>query len=42
LADQKNEIKGWIFTFFRKKKNMFGFMIENQFQGKGNGTFFAE
>ncbi|MEN2414558.1 GNAT family N-acetyltransferase [Flavobacterium mesophilum] len=39
LVDQENEINGWAFTFFREEETWFGFMIDNQFQGKGYGTF---
>lgn len=42
LLDQKNEIKGWAFTFFRDNENWFGFMIDSQIQRKGYGTFLLE
>lgn len=42
LLDDENQINGWAFSFFRNEEIWFGFMIENQIQGKGHGTFLLE
>jgi predicted GNAT family N-acyltransferase len=42
LLKDENQIGGWAFTFFRDHEVWFSIMINNQIQGKGNGTKLIE
>lgn len=42
LLKDENQIGGWAFTFFRDQEVWFSIMINNQIQGKGNGTKLIE
>lgn len=38
LLDNSNKINGWAFTFLREEEDWFAIILDNQIQGKGNGT----
>lgn len=42
LIDDKNEIQGWAYTFFRDNEIWFAIMLDYQFQGKGYGRILLE
>ncbi|MEO8237278.1 MAG: hypothetical protein ABI576_04150 [Flavobacterium sp.] len=37
--DDSGKINGWAFTFLREGDDWFAIILNNQTQGKGNGTF---
>jgi GNAT superfamily N-acetyltransferase len=38
LMDDSNKINGWAFTFLRNGEDWFAIILDNQIQGRGNGT----
>ena len=38
LFDDLDKIIGWTFTFLRENENWFAIILDNQIQGKGNGS----
>lgn len=38
LLDDSDKVNGWAFTFLREKENWFAIILDNQIQGKGNGS----
>lgn len=38
LFDDLDKINGWAFTFLREDENWFAIILDNQIQGKGNGS----
>ncbi|MFC6247968.1 hypothetical protein [Flavobacterium psychroterrae] len=38
LLDDSNKINGWAFTFLRDGEDWFAIILDNQIQGRGNGT----
>ncbi len=38
LIVSKNKIKAWAFSFFRDNEDWFAIIVDNQIQGKGNGS----
>ncbi len=38
LLDDSDQINGWAFTFLRENENWFAIILDNKFQGKGNGS----
>lgn len=39
LIDDEGRIKGWAFTFLREEEDWFAIILDNDFQGAGNGSF---
>ncbi|WP_166921399.1 GNAT family N-acetyltransferase [Flavobacterium poyangense] len=39
LIDDVNNISGWAFTFLREGEDWFAIILDNDFQGSGNGSF---
>lgn len=42
LIDDTKEIKGWTFIFFRDNEDWFAIIVDNQIQGRGNGSLLLD